>query len=181
MKNTLGRITLAALAMLLTACAGVGSTLTRGKSSLPEVIASMGEPAMRWHDGDGREQLAYPKGPAGTDTFMAFIDANGRLERLEAVLNWEHFARIERGSSDKASVLRLLGPSIDFETRYYDRRNELVWSWRFCNEQGLQTFFDVLFDASSGQVRSTQQRADLIPGMEGDVSLPCGAWPIGVK
>ena len=174
MKNTLGRITLAALAMLLTACAGVGGTLTRGESSLPEVIAAMGEPAMRWHDGDGRQQLAYPKGPAGSETFMVFIDAKGRLEQIEAVLNWEHFAKIVPARSNQDSVLRLLGPSLDSQTSYFDRRDELVWSWRFCNDRGEEAFFDVLFDASAGVVRSTQQR----PAIVWPQRLParCGPW-----
>ena len=113
-RNYSGLIRVAALSvsMLLSACAGYsGSNLKPGIATLPEVIATMGEPAMRWKDADGSEQLAYPRGPAGTQTYMAFFGNNGRLQRIDGVLDMVFFARIEPGKSDKAAVLRLLGPS----------------------------------------------------------------------
>lgn len=154
------------LALLLSACAGYsGSNLKPGVSTRPEVVASMGEPAMNWKDPDGREQLAYPRGPAGTQTFMAFIGPDGRLERIEKVLNLEHFARIENGKSDMASVLRLLGPVWETNVAYFKARDELVWSWLFCDSWNQEAFFDVLFDGTTGIVRTTQQRPNFVgPG-----------------
>lgn len=157
----------------LSACAGYsGSNLRPGVSTLPEVIASMGTPAMRWKDPDGREQLAYPRGPAGTQTFMVFLRADGRLERISPVLNMAHFARIEIGQSDLQAVLRLLGPVPPQNIVTFSARNELVWSWRFCDSWNQQAFFDVLFDATTGVVRTTQQRPDF-SGLDG-VAPPCG-------
>ena len=153
-------IALAGSAMLLSACAAYnGRDLLAGISGLPEVLASMGEPAMRWNEADGRVQLAYPRGPAGTQTFMVFIGADGRLQRIEGVLDAEHFARIRPGL-DQAAVLRLLGPPPPQLTAYFERRDELVWEWRFCDAWSQLALFDVLFDASSGIVRSTYQRPD---------------------
>jgi len=155
-------------AVAVSACAGyAGSTLRPGVSTQPDVLASMGEPAMRWKDGDGRAQLAYPRGPAGTQTFMAFIDAADRLERIEPVLNMAHFARIESGKSDQAAVLRMLGPSPTQWTTYFKARDELVWSWRFCDAWNQQAYFDVLFDATTGIVRSTQHRPESGGGRRG--------------
>jgi hypothetical protein len=159
--SVLSRMALVGITVLLSACAGYsGSKLKAGVATLPEVVASMGEPAMRWKDPDGREQLAYPRGPAGTQTFMVFIGADGRLERIEGVLDMEHFARIEPGKSDKGSVLRLLGPSAPLRTQYYRLSNELAWEWRFCDGGSRLAFFDVMFDASTGLVRTTYQRPD---------------------
>ena len=174
------RCALTGLVIFIAGCAGVGSTLKRGESTLTDVVASMGEPAMRWQDPDGRQQLAFPKGPAGTETFMAFFSPEGRLERFEGVLDFQHFARIEIGKSDQASVLRLLGPSSPYETQYFDRRNELVWEWRFCNSLGQQAFFGVLFDATTGVVRSTHQRPEILPTWNGSVIPSCGSWIISV-
>jgi len=155
-------------AALISACAGYsGSNLKPGVATLPEVMAVMGEPAMRWKDADGREQLAYPRGPAGTQTFMAFIDAAGRLERVEPVLDMAHFARIEPGKSDKAAVLRVLGPSQPHWTVYFKARDELVWEWRFCDDWDQQAFFDVLFDGTSSVVRTTYQRPDAMGSESG--------------
>jgi hypothetical protein len=76
------RAFLVCVALTLGACAGYGgSNLRPGDSTLSDVIASMGVPAMRWKDPDGREQLAYPRGPAATQTFMVFVGPSGRLER----------------------------------------------------------------------------------------------------
>lgn len=167
------RMLVVGLVFLLSACAGYsGSDLKPGTATLPEVIASMGEPAMRWKDADGREQLAYPRGPGGTQTFMAFMGSDGRLERIEKVLDMTHFARIESGKSDLAAVLRILGPSLIGGTAYFKARDELVWEWRFCDSWGQVALFDVLFDASTGIVRTTYQRPDL-RGPDG-IAPSCG-------
>lgn len=149
-----------------------GSDLQAGVSTREQVMASMGQPAMIWRDPDGREQLAYPRGPAATQTFMAFIAPDGRLERIEKVLNTEHFARIVIGKSDQAAVLRVLGPVPTQNVTYFKARDELVWSWLFCDSWNQQAYFDVLFDGSTGIVRSTQQRQRL-SGWDG-VAPFCG-------
>ena len=162
-----------ALASLLSACAGYsGSSLQPGVSTLPEVVASMGEPAMRWLEPDGGQQWAYPRGPSGTQTFMVYMTADDRLERIEAVLNGTHFARIENGKSDQAAVLKILGPPQPQWTAYFESRDELVWEWRFCDSWSQLARFDVLFDASSGIVRTTYSRPDLM-GRNGAVPS-CG-------
>jgi hypothetical protein len=45
--------------LLVSACAGYsGSNLNPGVSTLPEVLASMGQPVMAWKNPDASEQLA---------------------------------------------------------------------------------------------------------------------------
>ena len=102
------RLAILAGAALLSGCASYdGRGLQPGVSSADDVVALMGTPAMQWQDADGRRQLAYPRGPEGLQTYMAFIDTQGRLERIEGVLDTKHFARIEPGKSDQAAILRL--------------------------------------------------------------------------
>jgi hypothetical protein len=159
-------------ALLVSACAGYsGSDLKPGVSTLPEVVASMGEPAMVWKNPDGSEQLAYPRGPAGTQTYMAYLGPDGKLQRIENVLNTANFARIQAGMS-KDQVLRILGPSGSQWTQFYPRSNQLAWSWLFCNSWNAQEFFDVMFDGTSGLVRSTGQHPNLA-GRDG-VQPACG-------
>jgi len=154
------RIIAVGLVALLSACAGYsGSNLKPGLSMLSDVTASMGTPAMRWKDADGREQLAYPRGPSGVQTFMVFMGPDGKLDRIEKVFDMEHFARIVSGKSDKEAVLRVLGPSVQRPT-YFASRNELVWEWHFSDSWNQSAFFGVIFDDSTGIVRSTYQRLD---------------------
>ncbi|MDR2614066.1 MAG: hypothetical protein LBC91_01895 [Candidatus Accumulibacter sp.] len=159
--------------LLLAACAGFdGRDLKPGQSMTEDVVESMGIPAMRWQDPDGREQLAYPRGPAATQTFMVFMAPDGRLERIEKALDPEHFARIQNEKSDMAGVLRLLGPVSLRNDVYFEARDERVWSWLFCDSWNQEAYFDVLFDGTTGIVRSTQQRPNYV-GRDGIVPS-CG-------
>lgn len=173
-RRIMFRSGLAALAMLvLSACAGYsGSGLKAGVASRSDVLATMGAPALVWQDPDGSEQLAYPRGPAGAQTFMVFIAPDGRLQRIEGVLDMAHFARVKAGKSDREEVLRLLGPPVPQWTTYFQARNELVWEWRFCDDWNQLARFDVLFDATTGIVRTSYQRPDLM-GWDG-VAPYCG-------
>ncbi|WP_313952027.1 hypothetical protein [Accumulibacter sp.] len=151
-------------ALLVSACAAYsGSKLKPGVSTRPEIFAAMGQPTMVWKNRDGSEQLAYPHGPFGTQTFMAYVGPDGRLQSIEKVLDVAHFARVHAGLS-KDEVLRILGPSGPMWTQYYSRSNQLAWSWLFCNDWNVQEFFDVMFDATSGLVHSTGQHPNLGAG-----------------
>lgn len=162
MMSQLKKALIACGLLLLTGCASYsGHGLRPGEATVAEVVAVMGEPALRWRDADGSEQLAFPRGPAGIHTYMAFFAPDGRLRRMENVLEERHFARIRPGEDDQASILRLLGPSNPTWTTYYAARDELVWEWLFCNEWSRLARFDVLFDATSGRVRTTYQRPEL--------------------
>lgn len=153
---------LLALTLMLSGCAAYGGRgLKPGVASLDDVAATMGQPAMRWQEADGRLQLAYPRIPDGPYTFMVYIAPDGRLEKIENVLVTRHFARIVAGQSDQAAVLRVLGPPVPAWTAYFKARNELVWEWPFCDDFNLLARFNVLFDNTTGIVRSTQQRQDL--------------------
>ncbi len=160
-------------ALLMAGCASYGgSSLKPNESTLADVVATMGRPAMSWKEPDGSEQLAYPRGPYGTQTFMVFTNREGRLARIEKVLDMDHFARIESGKSNRDDVLKLLGPVPTQNVAYFKARDELVWSWLFCDGLNQQAYFDVLFDATTGVVRSTQQRPDY-SGFDGIVPT-CG-------
>jgi hypothetical protein len=47
-----------------------------------------------------------------------------------------------------------------------------VWSWLFCDSWNQEAYFDVLFDGTTGIVRTTQQRQNL-SGWDG-VAPGCG-------
>lgn len=163
------------MATLLAACASYrGSGLQPGIATLPEVLATMGEPAMRWQEADASVQLSYPRGPDGPYSFMVHLGADGRLKGINNVLNDTYFSRIVPGS-DQAFVLRTLGPSTPQWTAYFKARDELVWEWLFCDGGGSMARFDVLFDNTTKLVRGTMARPDY-RGLDGAVP-PCGQLP----
>ena len=151
----LQRALLLSVSLIVAACAPYGgSGLRPGEARLEDVYLTMGQPAMRWQDPDGSLQLAYPRGPAGFDTFMVGLGSNGKLRYIENVLDVQHLANIRAGMC-KEEVLRILGPSDANCTVYFKARDELVWDWRYRSISGEPTRMMVLFDNTSGRVRST--------------------------
>ena len=147
-------------ALLLAGCAAYdGAGLRPGVATEAEVVAAMGTPALRWRTPEGATLLAYPRGPMGFQTYVAEISPGGRLVRIANVLDEKHFAQIRPGMS-KTQVLHLIGPPYAPWSAYFQRRDELVWEWRYCSVWNEASRFDVLFEAATGQVRSTQSRVE---------------------
>jgi hypothetical protein len=143
------------LPVILFGCASYGgSGLRPGLSSLEEVLAVMGPPARQWTGADSSAQLSYPRGPVGLHSYMVFIDARGRLDRIENVMTAESLAKV-KAEMGKEEVLRLLGPPVAEWTVYFPARRELAWEWRYCNSWSMIARFHVRIDNDTGRVRST--------------------------
>jgi outer membrane protein assembly factor BamE (lipoprotein component of BamABCDE complex) len=121
MELRTGSATLALAAVLLGGCAAVGmARLEPGKSTEADVRQVLGQPQRSFPNADGSRQLAFTSGPAGTQTHMAYLAADGRLQRIEQVLTEETIARISPGSTTAAQLERLIGPpwrTIDFPNK----------------------------------------------------------------
>jgi outer membrane protein assembly factor BamE (lipoprotein component of BamABCDE complex) len=141
--------------LVLCGCAAGPASLRPGVSMREDVLAAMGPPALRWSLPEGGERLSYPSGPDGYQSFMASVDAGGRLVRIENVLREPFLDRIAAGMSED-DVIRLIGPSVPGWTAEFDARNERVLEWRYCSQFSQIERFDVLFDRTSRTVRSTQ-------------------------
>ncbi|MDD5328796.1 MAG: hypothetical protein PHX38_02250 [Sulfuricella sp.] len=162
-------------AALLAGCAAYsGSGLKPGEARLDDVLKTMGQPAMRWQDPAGSVQLSYPRGPMGDHSYMAYIGPDGKLQRIENVLDAKHFARIKPGMTE-GEVARILGPAEPAWTVYFKARDELVWEWRYCDEWNELARFNVLFDGGKLMVRSTMSLTEAQRGLcGGDGSCWCG-------
>ena len=145
-------------ALLLSGCASYdGAGLKPGVATEHDVVGLMGRPALSWRTTDGARVLAYPRGPEGYQTYFATIAPDGRLAGIANVLTERHFALVTPGMSE-TRVLHLIGPPYAPWTAYFKARDELVWEWRYCSVLNEASYFDVLFDASTNKVRSTQSR-----------------------
>jgi hypothetical protein len=154
------------LTTMLGACASYSGTgLRPGEARLEDVQNLMGQPAMRWQEPDGSIQLAYPRGPAGFHTFMVKLGPDGRLQSIVNVLDEAGIARISAGMT-KEQVLHVLGPPNYSRTVYFKARDELVWDWRFCPNTMNAARLLVLFDGTSGAVRSAMAQTEYIGRVE---------------
>jgi len=141
-------IPLASLA--LAACASYsGYGLRPGVADENDVRRVMGRPAAELPERDGAKELIYPRGPLGTQTFIAHLDARGVLAGIDQVLDDDHFHEIHEGQT-RDEVLRMIGPpgeTMQFSSGQY------AWTYRFVDSWGYLSEFSVTFDRS-GIVRS---------------------------
>lgn len=139
-----------AIAVAFTALAGAcasysGYGLHPGSSTAEDVVKTMGKPAAEFGEAGGGRELFYPRGPLGTQTFVAHVDANGTLQGIEQVLDDDHFRAIHEGQT-RDEVLRMIGPpgdSMRFNNGTY------AWVWRFRDTWGYLSDFNVTFDRNN--------------------------------
>ena len=175
LKSTLHRGFVALVVALLTACAGYsGAGLKPGAATIADTEASMGQPAMAWKNKQGQIiQLAYPRGPAGYVSFMAYFNDQGKLEKIEQVLDERHFAMIQPGAT-KDDVLRILGPYRD--TNVFPARDELDWNYGYCSQNLQRMAYSVMINTKTGLVTGGQTNPDpLYPGGK-MYAQPCIPW-----
>lgn len=154
-------------ALLFCSCATSygGKRFVPGKTTMHDVLHTMGNPAMRWENPDGSTQLVYARGPVGYNTFMVSIGKDQKLQNIEDVLNPRYFSLIQPGMT-KDQVLHTLGPSEPSWTRTFNARsgfiarNDLIWEWRYCSAAREASRFAVVFDNRTGMVRSTSQEPE---------------------
>lgn len=146
------------LALLLASCASYnGSSLRPGVSTEAELRQLMGEPAMQFANGDGSRQLAYPRGPLGTQTFMAHVSRDGIVEVVEPVLGDGTFNAIQPGLTQD-EVLRMIGPPRD--TMAFPRLGHVAWDYKYQDTWGYPAIFSVTFDRDGRVVSKISQRLE---------------------
>jgi outer membrane protein assembly factor BamE (lipoprotein component of BamABCDE complex) len=145
---------LAALAATLAGCAL--SPVADGMDTM-QVQARMGKPETVRKKADGSETWEYPGGPLGRQTYMVTLSSDHTVREVRQVLREEYFSKVQVGMP-RDQVRQLLGKPA--ETSVFPARDEEVWSWRYQEQNPM--FFNVMFDRSSGTVRSTQRMQEIL-------------------
>ncbi len=125
--------------------------LAVGISSEGEVRSVMGVPETTCEDDEGTRILEYPKGPAGSRTWIFTIDPKGKLVEYHQALTPQNFARIRPGMS-RDDVRRLLGKPRTVVN--FNRLKEEVWDYRYLDNHESR-FFNVHMDQTTGKVTKT--------------------------
>jgi hypothetical protein len=144
------------LALAVAGCASFsGYTLTPGVSTEAEMRSVMGQPAAEYKEADGLRRFAYPRGPLGTQTYMADVGGDGILKALRPVLNDGTFNAIKPGM-DRDDVLRMIGPPGDSMTFALSR--QFAWDYRYIDSWGYTAIFSVSFDEKGTVVSKFSRR-----------------------
>ena len=147
------------IAMLAAAgCASYdGYSLRPGVSTQDEVQRVMGTPAMEFRNADGSRELAYPRGPMGTQTFMADVGNDGVLKAVRPVLTDGVFNGIQPGMTQE-DVLRLIGPPGD--RMRFAALDQDSWEYRYMDDWRYIAIFSVNFDRDGRVVSKFKRRIE---------------------
>ena len=134
--------------------------LQPGVTTEAQIRDQMGEPETERAFTDGSKRLEYPRGPAGTSTYMVDIDSDGLFVSVTQVLTAENFAKVRPGMT-MDEVRRLLGKPT--EIAEYRLKKERVWGWHWL-EDGVNQ--DAMFNAHFGPdgIVVTTSRSEAIRG-----------------
>jgi outer membrane protein assembly factor BamE (lipoprotein component of BamABCDE complex) len=135
-----------ALCLLAAACAAYDGRSLQPGATEAQVRASMGEPALDLGAPDGSRRLVYPRGPLGTQTFMADVSRDGVLLGVHQALTDDTFNNIRPGLT-RDDILRMIGPP--GETMAFSRQGTIAWDYRYTDTWGYQAIFSVIFDRNT--------------------------------
>lgn len=152
----------------ITGCAALMPPSVNIGDSEAELISKRGQPTHRYQEGTDH-LLEYALGPWGQRTYMARINAAGKVVSFEQVLTVETFATIKVGESTKEAVLHTIGAPSD--TSYLSLRDLEVWAYPYKEAGVWNSVMYVHFD-KQGVVRQMLNGPD--PWFDPDRRFPFG-------
>jgi hypothetical protein len=128
MKRTMFK-SIAVIAVMIAGCAAYsGSGLVPGQSSVDDVVAVMGQPALIRDLPGGEKVYWYPRLPAARESFAARIDPQGTLIAIEQRLAGQYISQIIPNKSTSDDVLDILGPP--YRIYPYPRMQREAWEYQ---------------------------------------------------
>lgn len=117
------------LAVFLAGCVSDGRNLRPGVADAAAVRADMGAPALVLPLPQGGEAWFYPRGYVGRQTFRAELGPDGKLRKVEQVLDEQHFDQVIAHKTTREELLRMLGPPT-YEWRG-SLSKEIIWDYAY--------------------------------------------------
>jgi hypothetical protein len=135
-------IAAASAALILGACAAPDS-LTPGATE-KDVLGKFGKPDSEFALPDGGKRFEYNRGEWMQRSWMVDLDRDGRVARVDQVRDEAHFARLQPGSDNQASVRRDLGTP--WKVEYYPPSKLTGWLYPYRESGVFNSVMTVMFD-----------------------------------
>ena len=126
-KATVKPLSMALMLFPLLAACGHSGGIVPQKTTNVAVLAALGNPTDVRFDRNGEELWEYARGPAGHETHLVRIGADGTVKDVTQVLTQERLMSLTPGKTTKPEVRHLLGRPSEVS---YPGTGE-AWSWRF--------------------------------------------------
>jgi hypothetical protein len=114
------------LACALAGCADV-ATIAPGTPS-DQVASSAGKPNRIWPEANGAASWEYTQQPSGRAAYMVRIGADGRVTRVDQVLDWPFFNQLTPGMKAN-EIEHVLGRPYSVTYMPVIDRNVMAWRW----------------------------------------------------
>jgi len=131
--------TMAATCLWATGCANL--TGVAPGTLAADVASSRGKPFRVWPEANGASSWEYPMGPMGHYTYMVRVGADGRVSRVDQVLDWPYFNTLTQGMKAD-EIEHVLGRP--YRTSYMPMMAENVMTWRWIETIWPRCFFAYL-------------------------------------
>ncbi len=115
-------------ALFLASCVSDGRNLRPGDDAAA-VRADMGAPALIVPLPQGGEAWFYPRGYVGHQTFRAELGLDGKLRKVEQVLDEHVFDQVIAFKTTRDELLRMIGPP-NYEWRGSLSR-QIIWDYTY--------------------------------------------------
>jgi outer membrane protein assembly factor BamE (lipoprotein component of BamABCDE complex) len=130
--------------LFLSACAMPDSI--KPGTAQSDVLSTFGKPESQFDMPDGGKRFEYNRGEWMQRTWMVDFDRDGRVARVDQVRDEAHFARLQPGTDNKASVHRALGTPMKVE--YYPPSKLTGWLYPYRESGVFNSVMTVMFDPS---------------------------------
>jgi hypothetical protein len=122
-----------------------------------DLVARFGPPKEVYDLPNGNKNLLWPTRPLGETTVGAEISPDGKLVKLQQVLDQANFGRVVIGQWTKHDIQINFG--LPEETAYFPLMKREVWSYRYVENNVWYKLYHFYFD-DQGIVRLTQKTDD---------------------
>ena len=158
--------TLIASALFTAGCANLTSSPPGTPAATIE--SSRGKPFRVWPEANGASSWEYPRGPMDRYTYMVRVGADGRVTRVDQVLDWPFFNQLQPGMPIR-EVEHTLGRP--YSKTFMPLQNENVWAWRWVETVWYRCFYAHF--TPEGTLRRTSVRDEDTPHTGKHSSNPC--------
>jgi len=131
--------------------------LIAGQHNEQDVRTLMGVPTLVWDLPGGGKEWDYVRAPRGIETLRVSIGPDGRYLGMTQLLTDANFRKAQPGMTGEQLTRLFSRPS---EVHRFERRSEVVWTWRYLGDDGIKSNVHAHLDEATGRTRSYSRTDD---------------------
>jgi len=157
--QTYGFLSILGLVLGLAGCAAPTISAQPG-TPLSTVVAKYGQPSYSCKLVDGTSRLIWSTFPNGSANYATQLRADGSVDFFEQVLTDKHFDVLSSGHWSAEQVKCEFGPPFEVTQDGLADKRQIVWSYRYVSNQGLNDLMNVYMGPDGNRVTAYSRSQD---------------------